>query len=437
MERTSLTRFFSFAVSLLSCGNIASMNTMNQIIIQNVSKDYELTRSRASTLKELFLRDIFQRTEKQTIHALNDISFSVEEGKTLGIIGGNGSGKSTLLRLIAGITEPTCGMIKVEGRVASILDLGVGFHPELSGLDNIFLQAAVLGIDRKTIEQRLDAIIDFAELRAFIYMPLKYYSSGMTLRLGFSIAVNVNPDILLIDEVLSVGDVGFQKKSLEKIKSFKQRNKTIVFVTHDLDQAEMLCDEVIWIEKGCIRSTGEPDKVVNSYVLHANRLHREIPLTSFRYEHCVISDMGRYGSGDVTIEEVIIRGENGQPTRHLRAGEPITVEIQYVCNKPVKAFDCQVGIGRVDGAHVSLNCSAHEGMPVFPRGERGTILATFQPAFFQAGKYLLSLELCPPDEPLNPFDMQLRMYTFIIREPGEEVEAVRPAVRLPALVSVE
>lgn len=412
-------------------------NPVLAIEAKELSKQYKLKSSKVTSVKELVLKELFRGAETHTIWALKNVSFSVEQGKTLGIIGGNGSGKTTLLRLIAGITEPTTGIIKVQGRVATILELGVGFHPELNGIENIYLQGAVLGIPRHVIDKSLDAIIDFAELRQFIYMPLKYYSTGMTLRLGFSIAVNINPDILLIDEVLTVGDAKFQEKSLEKIKEFKRQNKTIVFVTHNLDQAEMLCDEVIWLDNGQIKAQGDAEEVVNHYVLHAHRLYRDLPLKPFDYEHCVISDMGRYGSGEVTIDEVVIRRDDGIPVRHIPAYRPMQIEVNYTCHKPVKRLDCQLGIGRVDGAYVSLCCSEKYGMIIYPQSTRGKIVATFDPMLFQPGKYLLTVELCPPGEPLNPYDMQLRMYTFSVEDKEKELEALRPAVKLPAKITIE
>lgn len=410
---------------------------VNRIEAIGLSKKYELQTSKSFSLKEFVLKDAFRRTRKQILWALRNISFSLAEGKTLGIIGGNGSGKTTLLRLIAGITEPTGGKLIVNGRTTAILELGVGFHPELNAIENIYLNGAMLGIPRWQLDKSLDAILDFAELWQFRYMPLKHYSSGMFLRLGFSIALNIDPDILLIDEVLAVGDVRFQQKSLNKICEFKQRGKTIVFVTHNLDQAEMLCDEVIWLEKGEIKAYGKGEEVINNYVLHAQRLHRQFPIQPFNYEHAVIFYVGRYGTGAVTIEEVLIKKADGKLARQIPPHTPFSIELQYCLHKPVAEFDCQIGLRRVDGANVCLCCSASAGMIIKPADKRGKIIATFNPPVFQPGKYLLSLSLCPPGEPLNPYDMQLRMYTFNIGNTAEETEQLLPAVCLPAEIRLE
>ncbi|MCX7765757.1 MAG: ABC transporter ATP-binding protein [Candidatus Sumerlaeia bacterium] len=410
---------------------------MNRIEAINLSKKYELQTSKSFSLKEFVLKDVFRRTKRRTLWALRDISFSLEEGKTLGIIGGNGSGKTTLLRLIAGITEPTGGELRVNGRTTAILELGVGFHPELNAIENIYLNGAMLGIPRWQLDKSLDNILDFAELRQFCYMPLKHYSSGMFLRLGFSIALNIDPDILLIDEVLAVGDVRFQQKSLKKICEFKQRGKTIVFVTHNLDQAEMLCDEIIWLDKGEIRAQGKSDEVINNYILHAQRLHREFPIQPFNYEHAVMFYVGRYGTGAVTIEDVLIKREDGRLARQIPPHIPFSIELHYCLHKPVTEFDCQIGLRRIDGANVCLCSSASAGIIIKPASKRGKIIATFNPPVFQSGKYLVSLSLCPPNEPLNPYDMQLRMYTFNIGNTTEETEQLLPAVFLPAEIILE
>lgn len=402
------------------------------IQVTDLIKEYVLPTSKARTFKEFILKDLFRGGGSRTIRALKGISFSVESGKTLGIIGGNGSGKSTLLRLLAGITEPDSGGIRIQGRIATILDLGVGFHPELDGIENIYLQGAVVGIPRKDLDTLLDRIIEFAELRSFIHMPLKYYSTGMKLRLGFSIAINVNPDILLIDEVIAVGDVGFQKKSFNLIKELKRHGTTIILVTHNMEQAELICDEIIWLDNGEIRDRGDAEIVVNAYVQHAHRLHIRMPIQPFHFEQTVISDMGRYGSGEITIEDVVIRRRDGTPTRRIDTEEQFSIELEYLCRTPHSPIDCQIGIYRLDGANICCCCSEKYDAVFYPETSRGRIIATFDPMVLEPGKYLLSVSLCPPDKPLEPYDMQLRMYNFTVESQGYDIDAPRPAVRLPA-----
>ena len=202
----------------------------------------------------------------ERFEALRGVSFGLEAGKTLGIIGENGSGKSTLLKILAGISRPTAGEVLTQGRISALIELGAGFHPEISGRENIFINGVILGLSRKEIQAKYEEIVRFAELEEFIDNPVKSYSSGMFMRLGFSIAINVNPDILLIDEVLAVGDASFVPKCLDKINEFRRHGKTIIFVSHDLATVERICDEVIWIKKGLVEMRGYPKRVIDAYL---------------------------------------------------------------------------------------------------------------------------------------------------------------------------
>jgi len=235
------------------------------IEVSNLTKVFKvLHRERslkAAVLKWARLR--FPKREEFT--ALNDISFRIPKGQAVGVIGRNGSGKSTLLTLLAGIYRPTSGHIKVRGRIASLLELGAGFHPEFTGLENIYLNAAILGLPRAQITNRLDSIIAFAGLEDFVDTKLKFFSSGMVARLGFAVAVHVDPDILLVDEVLAVGDANFHQKCYAKIDEFKRRGVTIFFVSHDLEAVSRVCDRVIWIDHHEIREDGNPDEVIARY----------------------------------------------------------------------------------------------------------------------------------------------------------------------------
>ncbi|MEN3011226.1 MAG: ABC transporter ATP-binding protein [Candidatus Bipolaricaulaceae bacterium] len=237
------------------------------IVLEHVYKRFKRYPTRGyTTLKDYFVRGEFLRHKpKQYIEALKDVTFSVPEGTVLGIIGPNGSGKSTLLRLIAGIYRPTSGRVVVNGRVSALLSLGLGFHPELSGRENTIIGGLAMGLSRREIVHRMDEIIDFAELRDFIDAPVRTYSSGMYMRLAFSIAVNVNPDILLLDEVLAVGDAAFSQKCLAKMDAFKQCGKTILLVTHDLAIVESWCHLALWLDRGEVRDVGRPSEVVQAY----------------------------------------------------------------------------------------------------------------------------------------------------------------------------
>ena len=231
--------------------------------VSDVSKKFRLYHERNQTLKSAILRG---RTSKhEDFWALQNVSFDVMEGHTHGLIGSNGSGKSTLLKCLAKIYWPTSGSIEYRGRMASLLEVGSGFHLELSGRENIYLNGSILGMSKKEIDSKFDEIVDFSGVEQFLDQPVKNYSSGMYVRLGFSIAINVDPDILVVDEVLSVGDEGFQRKSFDKFLEFKKRGKTIIMVTHTMPVVEEICDTVTWIEKGTMMATGKAKAVVASY----------------------------------------------------------------------------------------------------------------------------------------------------------------------------
>lgn len=234
------------------------------ITLKSVTKKF--SQQEDKTFKEFLPKLLLGKSWAKQILALNDISFEVEKGQTLGIVGKNGSGKSTLLKLIAGVTTPTQGQIAVREKVAPLIELGTGFHHELTGLENIYLNAAVLGMHKKEIEQVLDKIIEFSELREFINVPVKHYSSGMYMRLGFSVAIYVNAPILLIDEVLAVGDESFQKKCIRFLKSVKENGeKTIVFVSHSEEAVKKLCDRMILLSEGKLIGDGDPKEIFEIY----------------------------------------------------------------------------------------------------------------------------------------------------------------------------
>ena len=231
--------------------------------VNDVSKRFRLYHERNQTLKSAILRG--KTSKHEDFWALRDISFDVIEGHTHGLIGSNGSGKSTLLKCLAKIYWPTSGSIEYRGRMASLLEVGSGFHLELSGRENIYLNGSILGMSKKEIDSKFDEIVDFSGVERFLDQPVKNYSSGMYVRLGFSIAINVDPDILVVDEVLSVGDEEFQRKSFQKFLEFKRRGKTVILVTHTMPVVEDICDTVTWINKGEMMQTGPAIDVVNKY----------------------------------------------------------------------------------------------------------------------------------------------------------------------------
>src|SRR6476646_7632274 len=243
---------------------------MNAITITNASKVYRRysQRRQLTTLKSALLTRSLTRDLRpdETFAAVRDVTVSVRRGRTLGVIGRNGSGKSTLLKLVAGITKPTTGTVHVNGRISALIELGAGFHPEISGRENVFINGIMLGLSKREVTKRFDEIVEFAEMQDFIDAPVKTYSSGMYMRLGFAVAIHVDPDVLLVDEVLAVGDEGFTHKCLDKFGEFKRRGKTILLVTHSLNLVERFCDEALWLDGGRTIQHGDPLRVVGAYL---------------------------------------------------------------------------------------------------------------------------------------------------------------------------
>ena len=247
----------------------------NAVEFDNVSRRFRLLREKRNTFQERLV-GLFKPSGGQEVYwALRDVSFEVPRGTTLGLIGHNGSGKSTTLKLVTRILEPTSGRVTVRGRVSALLELGSGFHPDLSGRDNVYLNGSLLGFNRRDMDRRIDEIIDFAELGPFIDTPVKHYSSGMYMRLGFAIATAVEPDILIIDEVLAVGDETFQRKCMNRIHDFREEGRTILFVSHTLEAVRNLCSQTIWLDHGRIMAAGDTMTTLDAYMRWANDTDRE------------------------------------------------------------------------------------------------------------------------------------------------------------------
>src|SRR5919197_662061 len=244
---------------------------MNAIEVRDVHKIYRRygRRKQFATLKSALLSGSVLRDLRPdaVFEALNGVTFDVAAGTTFGIVGRNGSGKSTMLKLIAGIGKPTTGTVRVDGRVSALIELGAGFHPEISGRENVYINGLMVGLSRREIAKRFDEIVRFAELEEFIDAPVKTYSSGMYMRLGFAVAINVEPDVLLIDEVLAVGDEAFTRKCLDKIGEFRRRGRTILLVTHSLDLVTRFCDEALWLDAGVVKAQGDPKRVIDAYLM--------------------------------------------------------------------------------------------------------------------------------------------------------------------------
>jgi len=308
------------------------------IKVEGVTKEYRLSGAGTRSLKSMALDLVRHGRQVRTIKALDGISFEVYPGETLGIIGANGAGKSTLLALLTGTILPSCGSIETHGQMSSLLELGAGFHPDLSGRENVYLYGAIMGISRRQMQERFDAIVDFAGLHEFIDQPVKHYSSGMYVRLGFAVAVEVNPDILLIDEVLAVGDATFQKKCLDKMDDFRRRNKTMLIISHDLQTIQKVSDKILLLDHGKIIGMGDPQSMVESYEGITRKRHAEV----FQRE---------WGNGKVHIDNVIFCDADGKETDKFKWGGELYATVCYTAKErienPVFGFAITDHAGRI------------------------------------------------------------------------------------------
>ena len=369
----------------------------NAIIVNAVGKQY--IRSHAGnpkTFHEAFIQGFRWMKSIERVWALHDINFQIATGRMVGVIGRNGSGKSTLLRLLGRIGHPDRGTIQIHGRVRALLDLGVGLHPDLTGRENIFINAVIAGLTRREVERQFDSIVDFAELAEYINSPLRTYSTGMRMRLGFAIAAHTLPDILLIDEVLAVGDVSFQRKCLDRIDQFKKEGCTIVFVSHDEDQIKKICDEVIYLRKGELIAWGEPDVVVGRYLADSREEIKNITPT----DHAVVDAAtegklkpheNRFGSFQMKIINVKLLNEEGVSIRELLTGESLILEIDYNAPQPIQSPFFGVTIERDDGL-VCVNTTSHNSghtMPVV-QGE-GSVALHLKRLDLNSGQYFISV----------------------------------------------
>ncbi|OXM14217.1 ABC transporter ATP-binding protein [Paenibacillus herberti] len=336
------------------------MKSETVISIDNVSKKFKIYKDKPLTMKEKLLR--LRSNDYEDFKAVDKISLSIYKGETISLIGHNGCGKSTLLKLITKILYPDDGAIKVSGRISSLIELGAGFHPDFTGRENIYTNASIFGLSKKEIDNKLDEIIAFSELGHFIDNPVRTYSSGMYMRLAFSVAINVDPEILIIDEILSVGDENFQKKCFEKIDKFKKNGATIVIVTHDLGTVEKISDRVIWMNAGKIVEEGKADQVLNSYKQHMNGKFVEQKqieyetlidsekegVTSFHEAAVHSGDGNNWGSKEVLITDVRILNKNGTKTNAVIAQENMIIEIDYAIDKPQKEYIFGIGFYNSD-----------------------------------------------------------------------------------------
>lgn len=358
------------------------------IVVDGVSKRFRLYKEKASSLKERFTRR--GGSVYDEYWAVKDVSFSVPRGTTFGLIGHNGSGKSTLLRLMASIHRPTSGTIAVDGRISALLELGAGFHPELTGRENVYLNAAILGLSRKDIDAKIDEIIAFAGIGEFVDSPVKIYSSGMFVRLGFSVAVHVEPDILIIDEVIAVGDEDFQRRCFDYIYGLRRRGATIVLVTHSLNLVQTMCDHAAWLDHGELRAVGRAADVVHKYLDEVNE--DEAKRLAVEADAALQVEPERRSPHDLlTIEQVEILDAGGRPTKVASPKEPLTVRIHFTSKvaqaEPLFSFSVESEAG-VYVANPGMRTT--DNAPVLPEGT-GYVDYRMAELPLGPGQYILSV----------------------------------------------
>lgn len=406
---------------------------MYAIDVDHVTRIYQKysARHRFQTFKSALVKgDLFKALRPdELVVAVDDITLRVEKGQTFGVIGENGSGKSTLLKLVAGIAKPSQGRVRTEGKVSALIELGAGFHPEISGRENVYINGIMLGLTKKEITAKFDEIVAFAELENFIDAPVKTYSSGMYMRLGFAIAINVNPDILLIDEVLAVGDAAFVPKCLDRIDDFRRRQKTILFVSHDLSTVEKVCDRVAWLKGGRLLTVGEPKRIVDAYLQDvAEKQERDferhlqdvpvVPTGGDRRED-------RWGKREIEITRVSLKNLHGQEKHVFAPDEGMEVEMEVVASSRMEDFVFGVGLFNSQGIPcygTNTNLEDYEAVSI--QGQ-GRVLFRIERLNLVNGTYYLDVAIHKRDG--YPFDYHRNLYSFLVSSTCRDVGISRLA----------
>jgi lipopolysaccharide transport system ATP-binding protein len=464
---------------------------MTAIEASGVTKIYRryARRRQFATLKSAILSGtlIGDLAPEETFSAVKDVSFTVKKGSTFGVVGRNGSGKSTMLKLVAGITKPTAGTMTVTGRISALIELGAGFHPEISGRENIFINGIMLGLSRREIKRRFDEIVEFAELQDFIDAPVKTYSSGMYMRLGFAVAIHVDPDVLLVDEVLAVGDESFTHKCLDKFAEFRRRGKTILLVTHSLSLVERFCDEALWLDAGQSRGIGDPRRIVSAYITDVERseerhlaaveakarlaanapaggangavgaaadertdreegiaiaaptssavpadsgIATETPLQpATAPQDSAPADMfrageGRWGSREAEILDVQLYGDNGEPGHVFSSGERVEIRLAVRARKPIDDFAVGIAFFNVDGiCCYGTNTHIEELEPDHFVGD-GEVRFLIETLDLVEGSYKVDVALHKLDG--YPYDYHRLLYSFRVKSRTKDVGVYRP-----------
>jgi ABC-2 type transport system ATP-binding protein/lipopolysaccharide transport system ATP-binding protein len=401
---------------------------MRAIEVDHVSRIYQKysSRHRFQTFKSALVKgDLFRALRPdELVTALDDVTLFVEKGQTFGVIGENGSGKSTLLKLIAGIAKPTRGEVRTQGKISALIELGAGFHPEITGRENVFINGIMLGLTKKEISAKFDDIVAFAELEDFIDAPVKTYSSGMYMRLGFAIAINVNPEILLIDEVLAVGDAAFVPRCLDRIDDFRRRKKTILFVSHDLSTVGKICDRVAWLKNGRVQMIGEPKRIADAYLQDVaekqersfERRQQEPSRESGDQEE---RRENRWGKREIEITRVVLKDLRGEEKHVFAPEEGLLIEMDVVAHSPADDFGFGIGVFNSQGiCCYGTNTQLEDYEAVSIKGE-GRVVCRVETLSLVNGTYYLDVAVHKRDG--YPYDYHRNLYSFLVSSTHKDV----------------
>jgi ABC-type polysaccharide/polyol phosphate transport system ATPase subunit len=375
---------------------------------------------------------------------LKGVDLGIEQGESVGLLGENGSGKSTLLKLLTRIIYPNKGTIDIRGKVSSLLELGAGFHPDMTGRENIYMNASIFGLTKEDIDRKLEDIITFSELSRFIDTPVRTYSSGMYMRLAFSVAINVNADILLIDEILAVGDVNFQKKCYDRLRDLKRQGTTIVIVSHDLSSIEKICDKAVWLNDGTVQAVGGTKKVIDSYMQFMNRKQEdalkeeqhhaeqgnangnadgEADEGSSSEKDKQESDPNRWGGREVEITGVRLLNSNNEQKYSFEYGEPIQIEIEYICHTKMDEYVFGIGISNRDGISCYGTNTHIDGLKIETINSKGKVQCMIDKVTLLEGKYYLDIASHAEDG--RAFDYRKNIYEFAVTSPIKDAGIAR------------
>lgn len=370
------------------------MENVNAIEVRNVKKTFKVYLDRSDNIKDFAIHTLRRRFEYRDV--LKGIDFSVKKGEAIGLIGHNGCGKSTTLKLLTRIMYPDSGTINIKGRVSSLIELGAGFHPDMSGRENIYINASIFGLSKKEIDQKVDDIIAFSELEKFIDNPVRTYSSGMYMRLAFSVAINVNAEVLLIDEILAVGDTNFQAKCFNKLREIKAEGTTIVIVSHSLNQIEQICERSIWIHDGLVKLEGTPSEVHHAYLDFMRKQRSEMAKKELE---CITDDPSkRWGNGKARFTKIALMNANREEKNMFETGEKVIIRYEYEVREPVEQAIFGIGIFRNDGIPCYGTNTKIDQLESFDLKESGAVELVIDQLNLIEGTYMIDFAIEQGDD---------------------------------------